>query len=84
MIPFTFKVSIKRNSVHFFPKGDQYPFFLVSNIDNQYFLVEAAIQKTFDRLLTLQQQIKKRSLNEQRVDNLLVEINNYFIGTDAA
>ena len=83
MLPFIFKVSIKCNTIHFFPTNQNYPFFLTRQADEKHSKIESGLQLTFDEVLRFQSSIKRRYITEARVSKLLKEINGYMNGSDA-
>lgn len=83
MLPFIFKISIKCNTIHFFPTNDNYPFFLTRQADKNHWKIESGLQLTFDKVLRIQSSIKRKYITESRVSKLLKEINEYMSGTDA-
>ena len=82
MIPFIFKISVENNSIHFFPVRNDYPFFKTKSPNAFLARIEDAIQRTFDRLMTLQRSLKRKPLDNQAVEKLLIEINRFTFGSD--
>jgi len=83
MLPFIFKISVKCNTIHFFPTNESYPFFLTRQADEARWNIESGLQLTFDEVLRIQSSIKRRYMTEARVSKLLKEINGFMNGTDA-
>ena len=82
MIPFIFKISIKNNSLHFFPVKNDYPFFKKKSANAHLARIEDGIQRTFKRLMVLQRSLKRKQMDDRTVEKLLIEINRYTFGSD--
>ena len=82
MIPFVFKISVENNSIHFFPVKNDYPFFKEKSPNAFIAKIEDGIQRTFNRLMTLQRSLKRKPLDLRAVEKLLIEINRYTFGSD--
>ena len=83
MLPFNFKISLKNNTLHFFPKGDKFPFYMTIQSEDHNRSIEIGIQQTFQKLLRIQKTMKKRCMNEERLKKLLKDINQFMDGTNA-
>lgn len=83
MLPFTFKISVKCQTMHFFPKTEEFPFFVHQQAREEHLKIEVGVQKSFERLLVFQKYIKRRVFEEWKIDKLLCEINEFMAGTNA-
>ena len=70
--------------MHFFPKIEgEFPFYLEKEARAEHSKIEVGIQKTFQKLLNFQKYIKRKALNDFKMDKLLLEINDFMRGTNA-
>ena len=69
--------------MHFFPKTEEFPFFLDQQASKEHFKIEVGIQRSFERLLVFQKYIKRRVFEEWKIDKLLCEINEFMADTNA-
>lgn len=71
--------------MHFFPKtGKDFPFFLHREAREEHCKIENAIQLSFSKLMKFQRNMKrKHHVSEYELDGLLMEINRFFVGTNA-
>ena len=84
MLPFVFKISIKKHTINFFPKTDgEFPFYLEKEAKPEHAKIEMGIRKTFEKLLNFQKYIKRKSLNDFKMNKLLLEINEFMKDTNA-
>ena len=84
MLPFIFKISIKNQSLNFFPRIDgEFPFYLEKEAKPEHAKIEIGIRKTFEKLLNFQKYIKRKSLNDFKMTKLLHEINEFMKNTNA-
>ena len=80
MLPFHFRISIRKNSIKYFTVFEDFPFLLEAHSENTW---RTKLQKSFERLVAEQGLNKCRPLTTKRLNTLINDLNHYMKGTGA-
>ena len=80
MLEFHFRISMSKNSIKFFPLSDDFPFRLE---ETESGTLTRGIQRSFERLVSEQEIIRRWPMDERRINKLINDLNGYMINTGA-
>ena len=83
MLPFIFSISIKTNSIHFFPMRNNFPFNQKKESDKKTSTIEVGVQKSFNKLMKIQILLKRKKVNVQMIEKILDDLNQFMLSTNA-